>query len=121
MVRRIFWPNPIPPTFAEFPKELVFRPSQIRASAEDAALQIPAAALLRTQYHKIATPTLIVAGDQDQYVDFARHSARLQEDIRDSVLIRVPGNGHMIHYTAIQSVMDAIDRASAEPTDIATT
>jgi pimeloyl-ACP methyl ester carboxylesterase len=121
MVRRVFWPNPVPLTFAEFPKELVFRPSQIRASAEDAALQVPTAALLQKRYHKIGTPTVIVAGDQDQYVDFARHSARLQEDIPDSVLIRVPGNGHMIHYTAVRSVMDAIEQVGAVPTRIAKT
>jgi pimeloyl-ACP methyl ester carboxylesterase len=118
MVRRLFWPNPIPPAFAEFPKELVFRPSQIRASAEDAALQIPAAALLRQRYHKISTPTVIVAGDQDH---FARHSARLRQDIPDSVLIRVPGNGHMVHYTAIQSILAAIDQVGAEPTKNART
>jgi pimeloyl-ACP methyl ester carboxylesterase len=112
MIRRLFWPNPIPPTLAGFPKELVFRPSQIRASAEDTVLQIPTAALLQERYHQIETPTVIVAGEEDQYADFARHSARLREDIPNSALMGVPGNGHMIHYTATELVMDAIDQSA---------
>jgi hypothetical protein len=41
LTRKIFGPAPVPGKFAGFPKEMAFRPSQIRASAAESALMIP--------------------------------------------------------------------------------
>jgi pimeloyl-ACP methyl ester carboxylesterase len=48
LIRRVFEPDPVPERFnREFPKDLILRPSHIRAAAEDAALMTPSAAELR--------------------------------------------------------------------------
>jgi hypothetical protein len=44
MLARMFGPRSVPAKFAGFPKEMAIRPSQIRASAAETALMIPAAA-----------------------------------------------------------------------------
>jgi pimeloyl-ACP methyl ester carboxylesterase len=112
LINRMFSPNPIPQTFTEFPKELALRPSQIRASAEEAALMIPQAAAWQPEYAELKIPVVIVAGQQDQIVDFSKQSARLHAELPNSKLISVPRNGHMIHHTATGFVMRAIKLAA---------
>jgi pimeloyl-ACP methyl ester carboxylesterase len=45
VLRRLFGPSSVPVKFNNFPKEMAFRPSQIRASAAETALMIPQPAL----------------------------------------------------------------------------
>jgi hypothetical protein len=62
LLRAVFGPSPIPARFAkDFPTSLMFRPSQIRASAAEAGLMIPAAIKLRRRYHELRQPVLIMA------------------------------------------------------------
>src|SRR4029078_791988 len=46
MTRKAFWPAGVPGKYDAFPKELAFRPSQIRASAAESALMVPHALLV---------------------------------------------------------------------------
>lgn len=50
------------------------RPSQLRAAAEEAAILIPSSIGLQKRYGRLEVPALIVAGEQDRYVDSQRHS-----------------------------------------------
>lgn len=115
MIRRMFYPAPVPPAFAEAtPVPMMLRPWQIKASAEDAAAMIPAAAAFEERYGELRRlPVSILAGTEDQIVDVGRHSARLHRELPGSDLHLVPGLGHMVHYGVPGLVADAIGAVAA--------
>ena len=114
LTRKLFGPAPVPEKFEGFPKEMVFRPSQIRASAAEAALMIPDAFAVRGHYSELRMPVVIIAGEGDRLVDIDDQSARLHAEIAHSSLRRIPGVGHMIHQTATETVMAAINEAAGK-------
>lgn len=121
IMRRIFGPAPMPERFAAFPFGLALRPSQIRASAADTALMIPAAWRLRRRYPRLAVPAVIIAGGGDLLVDAGRQSVRLHRVVPDSALRVISGVGHMVQQNAPEQVMAAIDlaaRRSAKGSDV---
>ena len=113
LTRKIFGPARVPSKFDGFPKELTFRPSQIRASAADSALMIPDAFARQSRYHELRVPVAVVAGEQDRLIDIDEQSGRLHAELPQSTLRRLPGMGHMIHQTATNEVMAAIDEVAA--------
>lgn len=116
LMRKIFGPRRVPEKFHGFPREMAWRPKQIRAAAEETAMMIPAAFRLRKGYGGLAMPVTIVAGEDDRVVSIDRQSARLHAAIPQSRLRRVPGHGHMVHQTAREDVLAAIaDGRRAEP------
>jgi pimeloyl-ACP methyl ester carboxylesterase len=111
--RTLFAPAGVPARFtAEFPMALALRPSQIRASAEDTVAMLPAAAALSRRYGELAMPVTVMAGTGDRIVDTARQSGHLDKVLQRSVLLSLPGVGHMIHHTAPEQVVTAIERAA---------
>jgi pimeloyl-ACP methyl ester carboxylesterase len=114
LMAKVFGPRSVPKKFEAFPKEMAVRPSQIRASAAESALMIPDAAYFCDAYANLKMPVVIVAGDEDRLIDTDAQSARLHRDIAQSRFHRVPGNGHMIHQTATEIVMSAIDEVAEE-------
>jgi pimeloyl-ACP methyl ester carboxylesterase len=108
MMSKIFGPRSVPKKFKAFPKEMALRPSQIRASAAEAALMIPDAVMLRSQYADLRMPVVIIAGEQDKLINIESQSGRLHADISHSSFHRITGNGHMIQQTATGRVMSAI-------------
>jgi pimeloyl-ACP methyl ester carboxylesterase len=57
-------------------------------------------------------PVIIIAGQEDQLVDTETQSARLHRELAGSVLCCVPRTGHIVHQTAAEAVMAAIDEAA---------
>lgn len=108
MMSKIFGPRSVPEKFEAFPKEMALRPSQIRASAAEAALMIPDAFMLRGRYADLKMPIVIIAGEQDKLIDIDTQSARLHADVAQSSFRRIAGHGHMIQQTATDQVMSAI-------------
>lgn len=94
---------------AGFPKEMALRPSQLRASAAELALLIPAAFALHKDYAVLTMPVAIIAGEDDKLVDTEKQSARLHREIRHSTLRRIAGVWHMVHQSATEAVMAVID------------
>jgi pimeloyl-ACP methyl ester carboxylesterase len=118
LMRKIFGPQPVPEKFAGFPKAMAVRPSQIRVSAAESALMVPDAFAARDTYPGLKMPVFIIAGAEDRLVDAEAQSARLHRDIPQSSFRRVPGAGHMIHQTATEAVMSAIEKvATGDPLD----
>ncbi len=109
-MRKIFGPNSEPQKFEGFPKEMALRPSQLRASAEEAGLMIPNAMAARHRYADLAIPVAIIAGTGDRMISAEDQSARLHSEIPQSTFERVPDTGHMVHQTATEAVMAAVDR-----------
>ncbi|MBV8091347.1 MAG: alpha/beta hydrolase [Alphaproteobacteria bacterium] len=117
ITRRIFAPAPVSPRFAAaFPRELSLRPSQLKAVASDTAFMTPSAAALATRYAELEMPVVLIAGRDDQIVDFGRHADRLHASLPQSELITVSGAGHMIHHTAPEQVIAAVGLAAARAT-----
>jgi pimeloyl-ACP methyl ester carboxylesterase len=112
LMTKIFGPRSVPKKFEGFPKEMALRPSQIRASAAESALMIPDAFYFRDEYANLKMPMVIVAGEEDRLVDIDTQSTRLHSDIPQSSFHRVPGTGHMIHQTATDVIMSAIDEVA---------
>jgi pimeloyl-ACP methyl ester carboxylesterase len=113
MIKRMFQPAAVPERFDRlFPKELMLRPLQLRAAAEDAALMTPTAMELEQHYREIRTPVTIITGADDQIADVGRQSERLHQELASSEFIALPGLGHMIHHLAPDAVASAIVRAS---------
>jgi pimeloyl-ACP methyl ester carboxylesterase len=110
-VKAMFAPAEVPEHFWRFPAWLSVRPSQLRASAAEAAEMIPAAARLSKRYQDLAVPPVIVAGSKDRVASSARHSGRLHSELRRSRLRMIDGIGHMVHHLAPDAVLGAIAEA----------
>jgi len=114
--RKLFAPSAVTSRFArEFPVELAVRPSQIRASAAETALMIPAAASMVPRYPELSMPVTIMAGEGDRIVDFNRQSGRLNAELEGSTLRKMPGVGHMIHHTDPDRVAAIIRDIAGKP------
>jgi len=114
LARRTFAPKPVDQRFDAFPVWMALRPKQLRASAAETALMIPAAASLAKRYAELKVPTVIVAGTQDKLVDAGHNSERLSERLALSRLELLPGVGHMTHYAQPGKVLAAIDDIAAQ-------
>ena len=113
-IRKMFEPQPVDKRFAQqFPIGLALRPVTLRASAEETAMMIPAAAALEKRYAQIRQPTVILAGSADQIVDVQKQSVRLHEAIPHSQLILQHDEGHMVHYHASRVVKRAVDKLAS--------
>jgi pimeloyl-ACP methyl ester carboxylesterase len=112
LVKVMFSPNDVPGDFfPELSREMMLRPVQIRANAEDAAFMIPAAKASAKRYDELRMPVTIIAGANDKVVDREAHSIRLHGELPQSTLHIVRDTGHMAHYSA----QDLITTAVGEP------
>ena len=113
LAKGMFAPRDVPADF--FPvlsREMMLRPVQIRANAEDAAFMIPQAKASSERHKELRMPVTIIAGADDLVVDVEAHSKRLHHDVPQSELILVPHTGHMVHYAAPQEIVAAVARQS---------
>ena len=112
LAKGMFKPRNVPGDFFDaVPRELMLRPVQLRANAEDAAFMMPAARAISKRYAELTMPVAIIAGAADKVVDHEAHSVRLHGDLLQSELVVVPDAGHMVHYVAQDQILAAIDKA----------
>jgi pimeloyl-ACP methyl ester carboxylesterase len=112
-VRAMFAPKPLPDDFmSTVGREMMVRPKQLRANAEDAAAMIPAARLLEQRYHDLAMAVSLIAGDGDLVVDPKAHTERLHRELPESTLTIVPGAGHMVHHAIPDGIENEVNRVS---------
>jgi pimeloyl-ACP methyl ester carboxylesterase len=117
MFKKMFAPQPVPARFEqEFPVGLILRPSQIRASSEDASNMVTDAKALSERFAELSCPVAILAGDADGVVNYQEQALRLHEELSASTLDVFAGAGHMIHHADPDRVVRAIRvlRASSE-------
>ncbi|MDB5843365.1 MAG: Alpha/beta hydrolase superfamily-like protein [Polaromonas sp.] len=110
MAESMFSPRELPGNF--FPiisREMMLRPGQLRANAEDAAFMMPAANAMSKRYKELTLPVTLINGEDDLVIESKDHSARLHGELPQSELFLVPGVGHMAHYAALDRVVNAID------------
>jgi pimeloyl-ACP methyl ester carboxylesterase len=113
LMRKIFDPAALPAKFSRFPKEMALRPGQIRASGAESALMIPDAFVFRRNYADLKMSVVIIAGENDRLIDVDKQSGRLHQNVPQSTFHRIPHAGHMVHQTATEAVMSAIDEAAS--------
>ena len=113
-IRASFAPAPVSEKFAAFPLALTLRPSQVRATAADTALMVPAAIALSRRYGELALPVVIMAGEGDLIAHVGNHAERLAGDIAGSDLRIVAGQGHLLHYAVPDQVIAAINDVRAQ-------
>jgi pimeloyl-ACP methyl ester carboxylesterase len=108
-VKAMFEPNDVPPEFhASVARELMLRPIQLRANAEDAAFMMSQARSLSRRYYELHLPVTLFAGAHDKVVDVDAHTRRLHAELRQSELLVIPNTGHMVHYMAQDSIVKAV-------------
>ena len=112
-VKASFAPAPISDKFASFPVAMTLRPSQVRATAADTAMMIPAAIALSRRYRELELPVIVMAGQGDLIAHPDKHAERLAADVRMAELRIVPGQGHLFHYAVPEQVVVAIDDVMA--------
>lgn len=111
MVEAMFAPREVPDDFmATVSREMMVRPVQLRANAEDAAFMIGQAKASSERHHELRMPVAIVAGAEDKVIDADAHSARLHRDLPGSTLTLMPGVGHMVHHAAPDEIVAAVER-----------
>ncbi len=115
LVSRVFQPAPVPEDFARLPVWMMLRPSQLRASAAESALMIPAAHTLSKQYPQLTMPITIIAGSDDQICDVDHNAERLHRELPHTGLRIEPGQGHMVHYARLDDILAAIDALAQQP------
>ena len=117
-VRAMFSPQQVPRHFVPgLVREMMLRPEQLRANAEDAAFMIPAAAALSKRYGELTMPVTILAGAADKVVDPDDHARQLSGELRNAELRMLPGMGHMIHYFAADEIVSAVARSDVRLDD----
>jgi pimeloyl-ACP methyl ester carboxylesterase len=110
-LRAMFSPCPVAERFRrEFPRLMMLRPWQLRASLGDGAVMLRSAAALQSGYGGLQVPTFIAAGEDDRIVDHW-HSDKLHRSVHASHLEILPGIGHMLQHSAPGHAAALIDRA----------
>ena len=108
-VKKMFAPEPVPSGYLDaVPRELLVRPSQMRADSEDAVFMIPAAMRVSKRVASLDIPVILIAGADDQVVDPEKQSVRLHKALPDSKLELIAGAGHMLHHAHHERVAEAI-------------
>jgi len=110
LVRAMFAPREVPGNFIPaLSREMMVRPIQLRANAEDAAFMVPQTKASSERHHELRMPVAILAGADDKVIDVEAHSARLHRELAGSTLAVVPVAGHMVHHAAPDEVVAAVD------------
>jgi pimeloyl-ACP methyl ester carboxylesterase len=117
LMQRLFAPAPVSEELSRSLKPLALRPTQLRATGEDNAAMIPAAARLSAEYGHLPAPVTIIAGDGDRIVS-PEQARRLQGELRLSTLEMIPGAGHMVHHSAAADVFTLIERRMIHATGL---
>lgn len=114
LTKAVFSPQPVDARFHRTPAWMMLRPKQLRASAAESVLMIPAAASLARRYPELRMPAVVIAGTRDKVVDFGQNSERLSERLPHSELQLQPGVGHMTHYAHPEQVLAAVESIAAQ-------
>jgi len=94
--------------------ELLLRPSEFTANAEDLIALKAAVTLQAPRYGEIRTPVSIISGDDtDTIVSTEIHSRAIAAQLPQARLTVLPGVGHMVQYAAPDIILQEVDRVAA--------
>ena len=109
-IKFVFAPQQPPPDYVErAASELVLRPREITANAEDLAGIKAFVARQAPRYGEIQAPTTVITGDIDNTVSHRIHAEVITAMLPRGTLVMLPGIGHMPHHAAPDTIIQAID------------
>ncbi|HZP79721.1 MAG TPA: alpha/beta hydrolase [Pseudolabrys sp.] len=115
-VRTAFAPQSPPADYiAKSGAELLLRPSEFIANAEDVSDVQDALKSQAPRYATINVPTTIITGTDDAVLSPDVNAKALARVLPDAKLIVLPGVGHMVHFAAPEQVVGAIADIAREP------
>ncbi|PCJ90292.1 MAG: esterase [Hyphomicrobiales bacterium] len=108
-VSGVFAPDAMPDDYAHrVAAQLVLRPSNFAANAQDVANLKTNLAALSQDYGQISCPALVLTGTRDSVVWPHLHSHGLKRDLQHVELIEYENCGHMPHHGRNEDVVAAI-------------
>ena len=114
-VASTFRPHEPPPNYIERTEaELLLRPAEFKANAEDLVDLKPFLKRQSSRYGEIRAPTTIVTSDKDGIVSPDIHSRALAAQVRGSKLVVLKNAGHMPHCTETDRVVEEIEALAAK-------
>jgi pimeloyl-ACP methyl ester carboxylesterase len=109
VVTSVFAPHEPPQDYAgRTAVELVLRPAELIANAEDLIQLKPFVSAQAPNYGAIAAPVTIIVGDLDYVVSLQIHAEAIAAMLPRGRLIVLPGVGHMVHHVAADVFVEAI-------------
>jgi len=109
-VRSAFAPQHVPPNYIALTgAELLLRPREIIASAQDIENIDEYLFEHAPRYASIRTPARILVGDADETLSADIQAKALARVLPQAKLQVLPGVGHMVHYAAPDRVIEAIE------------
>jgi pimeloyl-ACP methyl ester carboxylesterase len=109
-VEAVFAPQQPPADYRERAAvELVLRPAELIANAEDLNDLKAFITAQAPNYGAIRMPAVVITGDADTTVSPRIHAEAVAAVLPRGKLIVLPGMGHMLHHAAADTVNDAID------------
>ncbi|MET0670821.1 MAG: alpha/beta hydrolase [Xanthobacteraceae bacterium] len=114
-ISNAFDPQRPPPDYlARAGAELILRPKELTANAED-VMQLKAFVTAQApQYTGLKTPTVIIFGSADEIVSPGIHARSIARQLPRGRFIEVPGVGHMVHFAAADRIVEAIEGLVAD-------
>jgi pimeloyl-ACP methyl ester carboxylesterase len=94
--------------FARTGAELLLRPAEFTANAEDIAQIHGFLTDQAPRYETIQAPTVVLTGDADEALSPEIHAKAIATAIPHAKLVVLPGVGHMVHFAAPERVIEAI-------------
>ena len=113
-VKAVFTPQEPPPDYRERAAvDLVLRPKELIANAEDLNGLKAFVTAQAPHYPEILAPVIVITGDRDTTVSPRIHSEAIAAVLPRVKLIVLPGMGHMLHHAAAERVIAAIDEVAS--------
>jgi pimeloyl-ACP methyl ester carboxylesterase len=113
-IASVFSPRSPPAGYrAKAAVDLVLRPHEFIANAQDLTDLKAFVAGQSPRYPQIAAPTVIIASEGDEIVSTEVHSRAIARQVPNAKLIVLPDAGHMVHHTAAESVVREIEALHA--------
>jgi pimeloyl-ACP methyl ester carboxylesterase len=103
-----FSPDPVPDAYLARATAMWTRPREARATAIDNLRRHEVLTEISPRYGELRVPLVILAADQDAFVDSRGQAHRLHAQVPGSVLIPLAGAGHMLPQTRATAVVEAI-------------
>ena len=114
-VASVFFPQIPPDSYvSRTALELLLRPAEFVANAQDLVALKAAVTLQAPRYGEIRAPAAIISGDDtDTIVSTDIHSRAIAAQMPQARLTVLPGVGHMVQYAAPDIIVREVDRVAA--------
>jgi pimeloyl-ACP methyl ester carboxylesterase len=114
-IANAFAPQEPPPGYrARAGAEMILRPAELTANAEDVVQLKTFVTAQVPRYADLKMPTVIVFGNADEIVSPGIHARSIAAVLPRGRLIELPGIGHMVHFAAAARVVEVIEELAAE-------